>query len=45
MKDETAWFIFGWSLLAIGWLNIDSWKSVPMFIMAIIIFLTMKYSK
>ncbi len=40
MKDETAWLIFGWSLLAIGWLNFDDgWKSIPMFILAMIVFL------
>ncbi len=40
MRDETAWLIFGWSLMAVGWLNFnDSWKALPMFIMAVLVFI------
>lgn len=44
MDNETAWNIFGWSLLALGWLNFwDTLKSVAMFLMALIIFISLKF--
>ncbi len=39
MDNNTAWGIFAWSLLVVGIINFDSWKSIVIFIFALIIFL------